>query len=195
MFRAVMRRFRAGAALSDERGAAAVEFAMTVVPFLGFVFAILHVALYHFALQSLDAATRTASRQVMTGAVQSQGLTADQFRTTLLCPALRIPLSCANIVVSITKVSSAPAAPNIAPFIRSSIPALVPVNLDSSKSTYCLGVSGDYLFIDVSYSFINIGAFIQSVFGDVVKNSVVLRSTNFIYNEPFQSATGSSQSC
>ena len=195
MGRRVRAGLKPGLVLRDVSGAAAVEFAMTVVPFLGFIFAILQVALYHFALQALDAATRTASRQIMTGTVQARALSADDFKTTLLCPALKMPLACGKIVVSITKVSSAPTAPNVAPFIQASIPDLVPVNLDGSKSTFCPGVSGDYLFIDVAYSLLNVGSFIQKIVGSPFKDAMILRSTNFIYNEPFQSATGSSQAC
>src|SRR4051794_26492241 len=143
-------------AFGEESGNAAVEFALTAVPFLGFVFVIFQVALYHFAVQSLDYATRTASRSIMTGGVQAQALTVDQFRTKLLCPALKVSLDCARISVSISKVAkraSAQNAPNIDPYIDAGIPALKPAKLDPNQSVCCLGDSGDYLLMDVAYSF------------------------------------------
>ncbi|WP_336485859.1 TadE/TadG family type IV pilus assembly protein [Methylobacterium nigriterrae] len=189
-------RLRAIRAFGDEAGSAAVEFALTSVPFLGFVLAIFQVALYHFAAQSLDDATRTASRSIMTGGVQAQALTVDQFRANLLCPALKMPLDCARVGVSISKVGkrgSAQNAPDIDPYIDASVPALKPANLDPNQRVYCLGGPGDFLFVDVTYSFLNVGGFIQSITGAVAGNAVTLRSTNLVANEPFQVASGSTQ--
>ncbi|MGU3539241.1 TadE/TadG family type IV pilus assembly protein [Methylobacterium sp. A54F] len=179
-----------------EGGAAAVEFALTAVPFLGFVFVILQVALYHFAQQALDHATRSASRLVMTGAAQAQALSADQFRTTMLCPNLRMPLACSSITVSVTTVARAGeglSAAKIYPFIQQGVPALAAVNLDPQKTSYCLGGPGDILFIDVAYSFMNVGGFLQRALGGAAAGAMVLRSTNLITNEPFSIATGSAQ--
>lgn len=180
-------------ALRDETGAVALEFALAVLPFLTFAFAILQVAFYHFALQNLDWATRSASRAIMLGRAQAQATSAEQFRTTLLCPALRMPLDSAKITVSISPVprgAASASAPDISTFIRPEGPALVPANVDPGKSTYCLGAPGDILFIDVTYSLANVAGFIRGSLGDAIKDAMVLRSTNFIYNEPFQVASG-----
>ncbi|WP_132252434.1 TadE/TadG family type IV pilus assembly protein [Methylobacterium segetis] len=185
-----------GSLIGDGAGSAAVEFALTAVPFLGFVFVIFQVALYHFALQSLDSATRTAARLVMTGNVQAKSISASQFRTQLLCPALRVPIDCSKITVSISKiakVSSAQSGSGIYAFIDQTLPALRPVNLDPNKSVYCLGGPGDYLFIDVAYSFLSFGRFVQAYFGESLGEALILRSTTFVYNEPFQVSSGSAQ--
>ena len=183
--------------LRAEAGSVAVEFASAVVPLLAFVFAILQVALYHFALQSLDAATRSASREIMLGRAHAKAPTVDQFRTALLCPALQMPLDCAKVTVSVTpvpKISPNAPAPAITAFLKPEIPALLPVNLDPLKSTYCLGAPGDFLFIDVAYSYAPLGTLLQQIFGGAIRDAMILRSTNFIYAEPPQGSSANAPS-
>ena len=178
---------RSAGILRAEAGSVAIEFAGAVVPLLAFVFAILQVALYHFALQSLDAATRSASREIMIGRAHAKAPTADRFRTALLCPALQMPLDCAKISVSVTpvpKIAPNAPAPAITTFLKPEIPALLPVNLDPLMGTYCLGAPGDFLFIDVAYSYAPLGTVRTRLLGGAISDALILRSTNFIYTEP-----------
>lgn len=171
--------------LGDRSGTAAIEFAFTAVPFLLFVFGIFQIGLYHFSLQSLDNAVRTASRKVMTGTVQVAGLTAAKFKTEILCPALVVPLSCNNITVSVTTL---PDLTNntIAKYVNNAIPDLHPPNLDSSKGLFCGGAAGSYIFIDVAYRYPIISKLIKSLgVSDTNQDYMILRSTNFVYNELF----------
>ena len=179
---------------ADRGGAAAVEFALTIIPFLMLLFFICQVGLYFFSQQALDYATRLAARQVMIGSVQAQGLSASQFKTGLLCPALKMPLDCSKITVSLSlvaKTSNTTADTGIYAFMQQSVPSLNPANLDASKGSFCAGAPGDYIFIDVAYKF--------PIFVDVSKlagssnamNPMVLRSTAFVANEPYQAASGS----
>jgi Flp pilus assembly protein TadG len=77
--------------LADQRGAAAVEFAMIVTPFVFMLFAIIQLALYFMVQVTLDNAAAVAARELRTGQIvaQSDSDTAD--RTTLMT------LVCANM--------------------------------------------------------------------------------------------------
>ncbi|NEU15001.1 pilus assembly protein [Methylobacterium sp. BTF04] len=182
----------------DKSGAAAVEFALTAIPFLGFIFVIIQVGLYFFSQQSLDYATRLAARQIMTGYVQAKSLTADQLRSSIICPALSINISCNNITVAVNivpKTSNSTSGTGIYAYINQSVPSLKPANLDASKGTFCTGSPGDYIFIDVAYNFSGFLDLIPIIAGPLISRDImVLRSTAFIANEPFQSAAGSTQS-
>jgi hypothetical protein len=178
---------------TEKSGAAAVEFAITVIPFIAFLFMIFEVGLYFSSQQALDYATRSAARQVMTGSVQAQGLSASQFKTTLLCPALRMPLPCNSITVSLYKIakdSDPTAGTGIYAFIDQSVPSLNPPNLDVSKGTYCAGAPGDYIFVDVAYKFMTL-IDISKLVGGGAMTALILRSTAFIANEPYSAASGS----
>jgi Flp pilus assembly protein TadG len=58
-----------------EDGAAAVEFALVVAPFLALLFAIMETSLIFFAQQTLEKATTDAARQIMTGQQQTSTAT------------------------------------------------------------------------------------------------------------------------
>ena len=181
----------------DRSGAAAVEFALTAVPFLGFIFAIIQVGLYFFSQQSLDYATRLAARQVMTGNVQAKSLTADQLRSSIICPALSINISCNNITVAINvvpKVSNSTSGTGIYAYINKAVPSLKAPNLDINKGVFCTGNPGDYIYIDVAYNFSGFLDLMPIIAGPLISRDImILRSTAFIANEPFQSAAGSTQ--
>lgn len=178
----------------DDSGAAAVEFAMVVGPLLIFIFAILNVGLYFFALQSLDQATRLAARRILTGDVQVQGLTAAKFKTDMLCPVLTLPLPCADITVNVSRVgktSDALQKTGIYAFIRQSLPDLVPPNLSSDNGSFCTGGPGEYVFVDVAYNYVLLMNMSSFLFGaTAAANTTVLRSTYFLSNEPYPNSSG-----
>lgn len=78
------RRFR-----SDEQGAAAVEFAGVVVPFLLFVLGIMGSGLQFFAMNSLEHGVEAAARAVRTGQAQTgtSPMTVGQFKTSVCANA------------------------------------------------------------------------------------------------------------
>lgn len=67
-----------------ERGATAVEFAMTAGPMIFLMLAIFEYALVYLVSSTLDSAMRSASRQIRTGEAQSTSMTASQYKT-LVC--------------------------------------------------------------------------------------------------------------
>jgi Flp pilus assembly protein TadG len=79
----------------DEKGAAALEFAIISVPLIALLLATFQTAVVLFAAQALESATETAARQIMTGQAQSSNLSQAQFRD-LICPTSTGPTKPAN---------------------------------------------------------------------------------------------------
>jgi hypothetical protein len=103
--RGVRRRYR-----NDAGGAAAIEFAIVALPFLGLIFGILELALVFFTSAVMTNAMSDTGRLVRVGAFQGCGsasefkaLVCDKMSNLMNCEAnLRIDLSTANGFQSIT---------------------------------------------------------------------------------------------
>ncbi len=78
--RPVLRRARLRRFGRDDRGAAALEFALVSIPFLMFVFGLVGCALYFFVLNSLETGMDQTSRLIRTGEAITENLTVDQFK-------------------------------------------------------------------------------------------------------------------
>jgi Flp pilus assembly pilin Flp len=63
-----------------EDGVAAVEFALVAAPFFALLFAIIETALVFLASQTMETAVAGSGRLVLTGEVQTAGLTAGAFK-------------------------------------------------------------------------------------------------------------------
>ena len=61
-------------------GSSAVEFALVAMPFLALIFAILETALVFFSGQALETAVADASRLILTGQAQTQGMSQSSFK-------------------------------------------------------------------------------------------------------------------
>lgn len=89
--------------LRNVSGAAAVEFALIAIPFLGLLFAIMQIGLFFFYSSMLQTATEIASRNIMTGAL-AQTTTVQSFVTNELCRKgglLKGLLDCSKLRVEI----------------------------------------------------------------------------------------------
>ena len=63
-----------------EDGSSAVEFALIAAPFMALIFAILETALVFFSGQALETAVADASRLILTGQAQTQGMSQTTFK-------------------------------------------------------------------------------------------------------------------
>jgi Flp pilus assembly protein TadG len=102
--------------LRRTEGAAAIEFAMIVVPFLGLMLAILQVALLALAQGELETATEVSVRQILTGQAQASNMTQSQF-TQLVCSNLTTMFSCGGLMVDVETAGSFGTAITSAPTI------------------------------------------------------------------------------
>ena len=76
-------------------GATAVEFAIVAAPFLFLLAAVFETAILFFTQSAIETGLNKAARQIRTGQVQAQGLTASQFKD-LVCSNLASYLDCQN---------------------------------------------------------------------------------------------------
>ena len=101
-----LRSLRVGRFVRENRGAAAVEFAMIAVPFFMMLFAIIETGLAFFAQQALETATADTSRLLLTGQAQNAGYSQSQFKTAL-CGNLSSMFDCANgIYINVTNYAN-----------------------------------------------------------------------------------------
>lgn len=97
-------RNRSRAFAADAGGATAVEFGIVSIPFFMILCAIFESAFLLFSQSNLENATYEASRQLLTGQIQTNGQTNAQQLTTftnLVCSKLWSNFSCANVKVDV----------------------------------------------------------------------------------------------
>lgn len=81
--------------ISQQDGAAAVEFGLVAAPFLALVFAIMETALVFFSGQALETAVSDSSRLIMTGQAQQQGFNQAAFKNAV-CAKIYGLFDCQN---------------------------------------------------------------------------------------------------
>ena len=98
----VVRRFA-----KETRAATAVEFGLVIVPFLGLLLSIFETGFVVWTSEGLQTAVSDAARNLLTGTAQTQAITsADQFRTTYICPAtgtriLPSFIDCSKLIIDV----------------------------------------------------------------------------------------------
>ncbi|MCD2177664.1 TadE/TadG family type IV pilus assembly protein [Rhizobium sp. C1] len=122
----------------NRQGAAAVEFALLVLPFFTIIFVILQISLMFFIETGLDGALIKSARKVRTGYATTNGWTISNFKNDL-CANLALSFSCSSqllvVAVVITDMSS---VPNNPPTTNGVL---------TVTEQYTTGKSGDYVLI------------------------------------------------
>jgi Flp pilus assembly protein TadG len=158
-------------------GSAAVEFALLATPFLALIFLVLNTTLAFFAQQTLQSATTTAARLIMTGQAQSQGLTIAQFQQAV-CANTNGLVDCSGIYVNVQTFSS-----------FSTVTMLNPVQNGSFSNTnlaYSLGNAGDIEIVQVFYQWPLYATLLGYNFANLGSGMDLLVATAAFRNEPFQ---------
>ena len=179
----LLRAFRRfGAAVE---GVSAIEFAMLLPLFSGLLFMILQVGLYFYYSTYLAYATDVAARHIMTGDVATQGLTAAQFRTNYLCPALPGGMSCNNVI---TNVQVVPAGNNGAGWTAlTTSSGIIRPAMNNATTTFCIGTGGSLIAVEVFFAMPVLGL-PQMLPGASTFNNqsvVFIQATAALKNEPF----------
>lgn len=159
-------------------GAAAVEFAIVVVPFFALMFAIIELALVFWAGQVLETAAHDASRLIMTGQAQSQNFDQVRFKKELCARALGL-FSCDTFKIDV-RAYGAFASANL------SKPEFKDGKIDDSGFTYQTGGPGDIVVVRVMYEW----PLILRTFGldlaDTPSGKRLLMSAVAFRNEPYK---------
>lgn len=93
------------ALLRDNRGVAAVEFALLAPPLFLLLAGILEVSLMFFTSAVMEGATKEAARQIRTGQIQESGDPVTTFQNQL-CDSLFIAIDCTEVVFNVQTFSS-----------------------------------------------------------------------------------------
>ena len=135
----------------DRSGAVLMEFAFVAGPFIALLLASLQTALIFFGDQLIETATQEASRAILTGEAQKNGMTQAQFKA-MACTKLPNFMSCNDLSVDVVKVNSWSTAPTGSPTITYSggTPTL--------PNRYTLGGPSDIVMVRLMYPWNVVGA-------------------------------------
>ena len=135
----------------DRTGTTAVEFGLLIVPFMLTLLGVFEVGYTFFMMSALDSAARGSARAVMTGAVSTAGMTASQFRTTIVCPKLPANFACADVFMNISVVPATSTQTGYYSYVNTAKSALVVPPLDVTQNVFCPGSGGQYVVVQILY--------------------------------------------
>ena len=175
----------------------AQEFAMLLPAFTGLVFMLAQVSLYFYYSTTLYYVTDKATRQILTGGVANQNLTAAQFRTNVLCPLLSGMMSCNNIITNIQVVPDTSGGAsywysltnyqvNAASPLGYTVSALNNPPMNNNSTSFCIGAPGSIVATQVYYAMPVLG--IPQMLGASTYNGqtvIFISATSVFKNEPF----------
>lgn len=147
LLKAASRRFR-----GERRGSTAVEFGLIGFGLILLVIGTMQVGLYLYVSASMEAAVTKAMRQVMTGAASSGAMTADQFRTNVLCPLLPSGLPCANVITNLVIVSQGTNPNGFYQFVNAAQSWIKPPAMDNTQTSFCTGTAGSVIYAQAYYA-------------------------------------------
>jgi len=161
----------------QQDGSAAVEFGLVAMPFLALVFAIIETALVFFANQVLETAAADASRLIMTGQAQMQGLTKDTFKSQV-CTKIYGLFDCASGVQVDVQTFSSFGSVNLTTPLDSN------GKLDTSGFKYSPGGPGDIVVVRLVYQW---PVFVSMLgLSNMADNNRLMIATAAFRNEPYQ---------
>jgi Flp pilus assembly protein TadG len=188
--------------LGDRSGVTVIEFAFLAPLFIGLLFMIAQIGLYFYFSTTLYYVTGKATREILTGAVASQGLTAAQYRTQILCPLLPGSMSCNNIITniqvvpayggtasggfySLTNIVANPASPD-----GYTLTGLTTPPMNNAKTSFCTGSAGSVIAAQVYYAMpvVGIPEMLTHAATFNGKSVIFIGATSVFKNEPFTSS-------
>ncbi len=180
MFRAVLNS-RLAVALRrlgrDKDGAAAVEFALVVTPFLALIFAIIESAVVFFAGQVLETAVYDSARLIMTGQAQTAGMSQAQFKQQV-CARIYGLFDCAGGIFVDVKSYPSFAAVNI----------INPIDANKdfvNNFTYAPGNPGDIVVVRLFYQYPVYVSLLGLNLADINGGKRLIAATAAFRNEPY----------
>jgi Flp pilus assembly protein TadG len=184
---------------ADNRATTAVEFAILIPVFAALIYVIAQIGLYFYFSASLYNVTEEATRQILVGSVANQGLTADQYRTKILCPLLPFEMSCDNVITNIQVAPPQSAggfysltnyAANASNPLGYSLTGLIQPAMDNNKTSYGIGGGGSVVAVQVYYAMPVLG--LSWILSGATRwqgqDVVFIGATSVFMNEPFNTS-------
>lgn len=157
-----------------------VEFALVATPFFAIVVALLQTALVFMGQACLEETAEKASRLILTGSVQTSGLTQSQF-TTLVCSNLPSLLKCPNLMVDAQVASSFSGANTATPTLTYDAQGNV-----TNTWQYNIGTSGDIVVLRLIYLMPVVGGPLNFTLTNQPNGRRLMMATAVFKNEPYQ---------
>jgi Flp pilus assembly protein TadG len=165
--------------LTNDRGAAALEFALVGASFLALLFGRLQVALIFFAQQSLETAAEATSRQIMTGQVQHANMTTAQFKTAA-CNNLPSFFKCANLMIDVRTTPAFASASTLMPTLT------YDANGNPTNTwTYDVGGAGSIVVMRLMYVWPVLPGPLNFNLANQGSNKRMLMATSVFKSEPY----------
>lgn len=135
-----------GALCRNADGSTLIEFGMLALPFFVLILGAIQLIYMLLVQQMIETATEAVGRQILTGTVQQQAMTKQQF-TTLACSLLPPTLDCNKLVIDVKVATSFASA-------TMSKPDLSSVGNPSATTvlTYNPGVAGQIVVLRLLYA-------------------------------------------
>ncbi|HAJ47005.1 MAG TPA: pilus assembly protein [Alphaproteobacteria bacterium] len=161
----------------DNRGQAAVEFAIVALPFFILLTAALDFGLMFFATSTLDNGINQSARRIRTGEVTANGVTEAQFRQ-MVCDEINMLLDCDERLAIDVRVFQS--------FNDIDFPAALDGNGNlTGNFQFNPGTAGDIVLVRIFYAW----PMLTPVFGEALENmsggSRLLSTSVAFRNEPF----------
>jgi Flp pilus assembly protein TadG len=184
--------------VGERSGIAAIEFAILVPLLAGLMFMIAQIGLYFYFSTTLYYVTGKATREILTGAIANQGLTAAQYRNQILCPLLPGSMSCSNIITniqvvppwsgntsggfySLTNIVANPSSPE-----GYTMTGLTTPPMNDNLTSFCIGSAGSIIVAQVYYAMPVLGIPAMMKAPTFNGQSVIfIGATSVLKNEPF----------
>ncbi|SCW88904.1 Flp pilus assembly protein TadG [Rhizobium mongolense subsp. loessense] len=167
----ILRRFT-----GDQKGAAAVEFAILALPFFLVIFAIIEIAIMCFVAAGLDAALHKTARQVRVGTAATDHWDLNIFKATL-CGNLVYYFDCSNsLLVRATVITDMNSVNKISGIADGTL---------SVSEDFNIGSAGDYVLIQAFLPWIPVVQYYSYSSSKLDDGRYVLGSAELFKNEPF----------
>jgi Flp pilus assembly protein TadG len=162
--------------LRCRKGMTAVEFGIVAAPFIALLVAIFETGLVLFSQQVLQTATTQASRLIMTGQAQTQGMSAAQFQQAV-CNDASTLFTCNGIYVNVQKFASFASIAQLNPLNNG--------NFSNASMAFTPGGPGDIILVQVFYQWPVLTAPLQFNLSNMNGNKRLLVATSVFRNEPY----------
>lgn len=163
------------------RGAAAIEFALVIIPFFLLTCGLVEVAMMGFAQSTLNFAVSETAREIRTGQLQTAGLTSDDIEE-LLCERTNtlIVMECPGyLYLDVDRFDSFTGARNQPGPIANG--QFTPLNFQ-----YNPGGPSDIVVVRAYYRWRVLTPMFETIFSNVAGGERILVSTMMFRNEPYQ---------
>ncbi len=155
-------------------GVAAIEFAMVGPPFIALLLAIFETGIAFFAQQVLQTAAIEASRTIMTGQVQTAGMTAQAFQQSV-CDAAGSLFTCKKIMVNV----------QTQPSFGATLPSPISNGKAVTGTNFKPGVAGDIVIVQIYYEWPIVTGPLNFTLANLADGNDLLIATTAFRNEHY----------